>query len=87
MDLEAVTGPIGNGLQGITDINPFAGVLVGVLIAAIIWLAKERGDEKKRADAAEAKVEELKDKQLEEALSDKALFERLVDRLEKRRST
>ncbi len=85
--MDVVTGPIGNGIQGIADINPFAGVLVGVLIAAIIWLARERHEERKRADAAELKLDEFKDKQLEDAMSDRAMFERLVERLEKRRQS
>lgn len=79
--MDAVTGPLGSGIQGITDLNPYAGVLIGGLIVIVIVLWKALSDERKARLAD-------KEKALEQAQQDKEFYEKLVDRAEsKRRAT
>ena len=84
--MDVVTGPIGNGEKNIVDLNPFAGVLVGILIIAVIILWRELLAERKRAhDASKALIDD-KNAQLDEAKEERKFYERLVDRVEKRRT-
>jgi hypothetical protein len=83
--MDVVTGPIGSGVQNMIDLNPFAGVLVGILIVAVIILWRELLAERKRAHDASATLIADKNAQLDEAKEDRKFYERLVDRVEKRR--
>lgn len=83
--MDVVTGPIGNSVQSIVDLNPFAGVLVGILIVAVTILWRELLAERKRAHDAAAALIADKNMQLDEAKEDRKFYERLVDRVEKRR--
>lgn len=83
--MDVVTGPIGSGVQSIIDLNPYAGVLIGVLIVAVVILWRDAAEERKGRRAAEAALISDKNAQLEEAKEDRKFYERLVDRVEKRR--
>lgn len=79
--MDAVTGPIGQGVADIAAINPYAAVLIGGLIVAVIVLWKALNDER-RGRLAD------KEKMLEQAQQDKEFYEKLADRAEgKRRAT
>jgi hypothetical protein len=83
--MEVVTGPIGNGIQGITEVNPFAGVLFGGMLVIIVVLWRALSEERKARLAD-------KEKALEDARQDKEFYEKLVERAEtsganKRRAT
>ncbi len=84
--MDVVTGPIGNGVQSIVDLNPYAGVLVGILIVAVVMLWRDAQEARKGRMAAEAALLADKNAQLEEAKEDRKFYERLVDRVEKRRT-
>ena len=75
-----IVGPIGSGVQGITDLNPWAGVLVGCLLVCIIVLWKALLDRTKELNAEKDARRVDKDKQLDEARQDKEFYERLADR-------
>lgn len=81
---EVVTGPVGNGLKQIVDINPAAGVLIGVLLAAIVFLWRELVKERAAKDKAMAAHLEDKNEQIAEAKEERKVWERLMDRMEAR---
>ncbi len=85
--MDVVTGPIGNGVQQIVDMNPFAGVLIGALIAAVIYFVAESRSLKKDLNAERAARLEDKEKQLAEEKRSREIYERLADEQSKRRRT
>lgn len=83
----AVSEPVVNGVQSIVDINPFAGVLFGVLIAAVLYLGNENRLLRKEVKAGVQALLDDKAAQLAEAKKERELFERLADDANKRRRT
>lgn len=83
--MESVVGPVANGVQGIVEINPWAGVLIGGLLLAIGYFVVENRALRKEARAKDDWILADKEKQLAEAKRDRELYERLADEAAKRR--
>lgn len=87
--MEVITGPVGNGVQGIAELNPYAGVLFGGMVVIIIVLWKALADRTTQLNAEKDARRADKDKVLEQAQQDKDFYERLVEQAQnsKRRAT
>lgn len=75
--MNGVPEAVGKGLNDIVESDPLYGVVIGILLIALVWVVIEwRKSEKARLDD--------KDEQLEDAKKDRAMFERLIERLDEK---